>query len=51
MVPNPGMPTDRPVTGIALCVFGLFLFSLVHTRSRVPLFTASQYHKKNLMTR
>jgi len=28
MVPNPGMPTDRPVTGIALCVFGLFLFSL-----------------------
>ena len=28
MVPIPSMPTDRPVTGISLCVFGLFLFSL-----------------------
>ena len=28
MVPAPTSPTDRPVAGISLCVFGLFLFSL-----------------------
>ena len=28
MVPAPSSPTDRPVAGISLCVFGLFLFSL-----------------------
>ena len=28
MVPAPSSPTDRPVAGISLCVFGLFLFSV-----------------------
>jgi hypothetical protein len=28
MVPVPSSPTDRPVAGISLCVFGLFPFSL-----------------------